>query len=124
MSMSNAPPSASPRRQLWDVVTALLLWSLCFSLLYAGLSLGCESGWHTVPLFGSNALTLTLAATWMLHLLLIGGWMAHLWRGREHPARHIALSCAAIAWFATLWIGWPVIALPPCAGPEATGFMP
>lgn len=101
----------------------LLLWSSCFVALYALLSLGCEAGW-------GDLLRPALLATWALHLVVLAALLAWQWRGRPaHAAgegsprvpsalRGVGLAVTAAALLATVWIGWPVLALPPCAGAE------
>jgi hypothetical protein len=103
----------------------LILWSSAFVLLYAALGVGCALGWQLIPLAGSNVLTIVLAAIWLVHLALLGAfqWYAHgLWRRASGPdegaAKFLAGSAcliAAIGIFATVFIGFAVLLLPPCA---------
>lgn len=122
---ARAGAQGSPRRWLWRLCAALLLWGAGFVALYGGLSLGCAAGWQLRPLLGSNWLTLALAALWLLQLAALAGLWAALHRqampagADPHPLRKIALVCAATAFAATLWIGWPVLVLPACAGWQA-----
>lgn len=99
-----------------------LLWSSCFVVLYALLSLGCEAGW-------GGWLRPVLAAAWALHLLAIAAVLALQWKMRAAagdgeplaPPRSLqgpALALTTAALLATAWIGWPVLALPACAGSE------
>ena len=96
-----------------------LLWSSCFVALYALLSLGCEAGW-------GNWLRPVLLAAWVVHLAAIAGLLAWQWAARDGSSalaappslRMPALALTAAALLATAWIGWPVLALPACAGGE------
>lgn len=112
---------------LWLAVASggLIIWSSAFVFLYAGLGLGCALGWQRVPLLGSNALTVMLAGLWLLHLALLGAfqWFAHgLWDRATGPdegaAKFLAASTCLIAGvgiLSTLFIGFAVLMLPPCA---------
>jgi hypothetical protein len=106
-----------PARWLFGATSGLLLWASSFVVSYAGLSLGCEAGWHARTFAGANLLTLALALAWAAHLLAL----AALWKWlRRWPTdgmqRWMARVLTAVALAATVWTGWPVLALPPCAG--------
>ncbi len=99
-----------------------VLWSSCFVVLYALLSLGCEAG-------GGAWLRVVLGVAWLLHLAALGALLAWQWARRPGAGRpplpglppslhRVALAASAAALLGTVWIGWPVLALPPCAGPE------
>lgn len=102
-----------------------VLWSSCFVVLYALLSLGCEAG-------GGAWLRPALVAAWGLHLGLLALLLALQWAWRPRrsgdapaarfappPALHrVALSATVVALIATVWIGWPVLAVPACEGSE------
>lgn len=112
----------SAARWLVGATAALLVWASSFAVLYGGLALGCEAGWHTGTLAGINRLTLALALVWLAHLLALAG-LWH-WFGRWPPAGlqpWLARVLTAVALVATVWTGWPVLALPPCAGQELAG---
>lgn len=103
----------TPRQWLFACTAGLLLWASSFVVLYAGLALGCEASWHTRRLAGANLLTLALALAWLAHLLALA--VLWWWLRRRTPHRlGQALTLVAVA--ATLWTGWPALALPPCAG--------
>lgn len=112
----------TPARWLLGATAGLLVWASSFVLLYAALSLGCEAGWHTRRLAGANLLTGVLALVWLAHLLAL----AALWRwfGRW-PAvglqPRLARMLTGAAFAATVWTGWPLLVLPPCAGQEQAG---
>jgi len=121
--MSTARPSGavpavpSALQWLFGVSGALLLWASCFVWLYAGLSLGCEAGWHALPAPGGNRLTLALAVAWVAHLLALAAWLG--WWMRRSGGGLLPMLARTLSWTAlaaTLWIGWPVLTLPPCAG--------
>ena len=121
----DAAHDTSPRRWLLGATAGLLLWSLCFVVLYGGLSLGCAAGWQSREWLGTNALTLALGMAWLVHLALLALLLA--WFVRQPlapPVRALAITLTGIAIVATLWIGWPLLALPPCAGPEWTEVSP
>ncbi len=112
------PPLHSARQWLLGISGAWLLWASCFVWLYAGLSLGCEAGWHTLPAPGGNRLTLALAIAWVAHLLALGALLVW-WTLRRPGAGLLPVLARTLSWIAlaaTLWIGWPVLTLPPCAG--------
>ncbi|MGV3492498.1 MAG: hypothetical protein ACO1OY_01405 [Ramlibacter sp.] len=109
--------TASPAHWLVGTTGGLLVWASSFAVLYACLSLGCDAGWHARTWAGANLLTLALALAWLVHLLAL----AALWRwfGRWPAAgtlRRLARTLTAGALLATAWTGWPLLALPPCAG--------
>nr|WP_145546157.1 hypothetical protein [Variovorax boronicumulans] len=107
--------AATPHRWLWGSTAALLVWASCFVVLYAGLTLGCEAGWHARRLGGVNLLTGALAMAWSAHLLALAAlwwWFGH-W---AEPLRRLARVLTVVAATATVWTGWPLLALPPCAG--------
>ncbi len=122
--MTRSPAIASP---VWLAVASggLIIWASSFVFLYAGLSIGCALGWHHVTLLGANALTVLLAALWLVHLVLQGcfQWYAlGLWKRATGPnegvARFIAgITCliAATGLASTVFIGAAVLVLPPCA---------
>lgn len=108
-------PTSRPIHWLLGCTAGLLLWASSFVVLYAGLTLGCEAGWHAGRLAGLNLLTGALALAWLVHLLAL----AALWRwfgGWAEPLRRLARVLTAVAVAATVWTGWPLLALPPCAG--------
>ena len=111
----------------------LLVWSAAFVALYGGLSVGCAVGAGGGTLWEADRLAIVLAAVWIAHLLLVvlpgavgrrrwvesrsasgssSGAADHnratgfLWR-----LMRMLLLVAAVA---TLWIGLPILVLPPC----------
>lgn len=120
MRGTSQPTTATPRRWLAYLTAGLWLWCSCFVVLYGGLSLGCEARWHQQSLFGASRLGVALALAWALHLVLLAALLVHVlrWRGRPAWLRGLGSTLTGIAVVATLWTGWPVLALPPCDGPE------
>lgn len=115
--MNVAQHADTPLHWLLGTTGSLLVWASSFVVLYAGLALGCEAGWHARTWAGANLLTLALALAWLAHLVVLGA----LWRrfGRWPRAgrlRWLARVLTATALAATVWTGWPLLALPPCAG--------
>lgn len=104
------------------LIAGYLVWSLCFVVLYSLLSVGCEAGWHHSSLLGINLLSWLLLLAWLLHVAA-AGWL--VWRVRNSdPAqldrtgrfmRRTTLLLHATAFIGTIWIGFPVLGLPPCA---------
>lgn len=107
----------TPGRWLLGTTGSLLVWASSFVVLYAGLALGCEAGWQARTVAGASLLTLALALAWLAHLLALGAlwWWFGRWP-RAGRLRGLARVLTAIALAATVWTGWPVLALPPCAG--------
>lgn len=108
-------PASSPTRWLLGTTAGLWVWASSFVVLYAGLTLGCDAGWHARRLAGLNLLTGALAVAWLVHLLALAAlwWWFGQWTG---ALRHLARVLTAVAAAATFWTGWPLLALPPCAG--------
>lgn len=112
---------------LWLAVASggLIVTSSAFVFLYAAIGIGCMVGWHLIDLAGTNLLTAVLVVIWVVHLAALGGlqWFAvRLWPRATGPdegaARFLAaMTCllAATGILATIFIGFPVLVLPPCA---------
>ena len=112
---------------LWLAVASggLIIWSSAFVFLYAGLGAGCALGWQHIPLLGTNLLTMLLTGFWLVHLAALAAfqWYAYgLWERATGPdvaaAKFLAGSTcliAAIGTFSTVFIGFAVLLLPPCA---------
>ncbi|WP_198411302.1 hypothetical protein [Marinimicrobium alkaliphilum] len=115
-------------RRLWQpthpvhTTLGLLLWALWFVVLYGGLSIVCAVA---PPAAASGALTglngglLLLTAT-VLALLAIMTWRC--WRAGKAQApgsserfmARLGAGAHGVSALATLWIGLPVVVLPPC----------
>lgn len=108
-------------RALVTLIAGFLVWSSCFVALYGLLSLGCRlpAGLRAGP-FGLDLVTPALVAVWLLHLaavvMLIRGTRRRRPDG-EHGAfvRRLSLFLHLSAFAATLWIGFPLLLLPPCS---------
>lgn len=113
------PHLSAPLRWLLGSCAGLLVWASSFVVLYAGLSLGCEAGWHARTLAGANLLRLTLGIAWTGHLLALGAlwWWFTRWP-REGPLRGLARALTVAALAAMVWTGWTLTVLPPCAGQQ------
>ena len=107
------------------MIAGYLVWSSCFVLLYALLSVGCELRLQLQPVAGGvNALSLVLGLVWALHLLALAWLIQDAWRAGRDAAREahagrflrrvtVMLHLTALA--ATLWVGFPLLVLPPCS---------
>lgn len=108
-------------RALLTLIAGYLVWSSCFVLLYALLSVGCELQLQLRPgPLGTNALSLLLAAAWLLHLGALAWLIRAALRPRPDGAapvflRHLTLLLHVTALAATLWVGFPLLVLPPCS---------
>ncbi|MFN4087604.1 MAG: hypothetical protein ACK4QW_00990 [Alphaproteobacteria bacterium] len=99
----------------------LIVWSSCFLLLYVVLSLGCEAGMGEDTVWSRDVLALVLTVLWGLHLVVLGVavWLLRGARARpmdENARFLLRLTCLLMLVGAagTIWIGAPVLALPPC----------
>jgi hypothetical protein len=107
-------------------VGGLIVWSSAFVFLYAVLSLGCVYGWHRPELAGISLLTGLLALVWLAHiaaLVWLQWYGLSRWRqiraeGKDGPALYLAALTAlvaAVSLVGTVYLGTPVVILPPCA---------
>ena len=110
----------SPRHPA-QIVLGLSIWALCFVLLYGALSVACVVAPPDVTAgifnwLNASLLLLTLATTALLLWLAWRCWASAraLSDTREHFVPRIAAACHLAAAGATLMLGLPVIALPPC----------
>jgi len=89
------------------------VWALCFTALYAVLSVGCAWGWQEASLGGIGALRLGLIAIWLAHVVLLAWLFAVLRRQPAESAsapaaiflRRAGLATTAAAFCAILWLG-------------------
>jgi hypothetical protein len=115
------------RSALWLLTASggLILFSSAFVLLYAAIGVGCELGWDTRPLGGTNLLTALLGLVWVAHIVALGAlqwYAAGLWRRADGPEKATArllaaMTCllAAAGLVSTVFVGFPILVLPPCA---------
>ncbi|WP_366555072.1 hypothetical protein [Aquibaculum sediminis] len=108
-------------RALLGLIAGYLIWASCFVSLYTVLSLGCALA-PNLPAgpFGLNVITLVLALVWLLHLAGFALLIQRTHSGHpedEHAGfmRRVSLILHFSALAATLWVGLPVLFLPPCA---------
>ncbi len=113
---------ARPLRTIALTAVGLIIWSICFVVLYAALSLGCAAGLHEWSLFGVRALNVILGCLWLVHFGLLGSAFLVLWRTQRQAQAAserflVRLTCMLIVVgsAATLWVGFPVLLLPACA---------
>lgn len=123
-------PRAAPR--LVGVVSGMIVWAVWFVAVYALTGVGCRAGWNQTGWAGTNLLTLTLVASAIIALALIG-WCARrghaMWRQARDGAgargqdaaqrqRFIGMATAVLAGIAaigTLLTAIPMLMLDPCA---------
>jgi len=111
-----------PLRTITLTTAGLIIWSICFVVLYAALSLGCSVGLHDWNLLGGRGLNVILGGLWLVHFGLLASAFFVLSRTRRQAQTAserflVRLTCMLIVVgvAATLWVGFPVLLLPPCA---------
>jgi len=118
-------------RSLMGVISGMIVWAVWFAAIYALQGLGCEAGWHQRAVPGGNLLSLSMLASAVLALALIGGcaWRGYAgWRaeppagagGVEAPQRLrfmglVMFVLAVLAAVGTLLVALPILMLDPCA---------
>lgn len=109
------------RLPLLLVAAGFVIWASAFTLLYAGLSVGCMAGWQSEVIAGVTLLRAVLLAIWSAHLAALGALLIYCVRlGRRSANRTfgflrraaIGSTMAAIA--ATVWTGAVIPAATPC----------
>ena len=115
-------------RTLSGSVSSLVVWAAHFGIVYSLVGVGCDQGWHRMPLAGTNGLTLLLIVLTLPALGLIawigwGGWRSHRQAGRHGDGEDklrwrflglITLALAVLAFVATIMTAVPIMMLPPC----------
>ncbi|HEX2256585.1 MAG TPA: hypothetical protein VHG92_07775 [Afifellaceae bacterium] len=107
-------------------VGGLIVWASAFVVLYSVDSLGCVYGWHQPELAGINLLTMLLAAIWLIHIVALvwlqwsglARWRRIRGDGENGPALYLAALAAliaAVSLVGTVYLGAPILILPPCA---------
>lgn len=113
--------------RLLGAISGMVVWAAYFLVVYVAQAIGCDLGWGRVPVAGTNALTVTLAAVTLLSLALIA-WTAWIgWTGvraarrteseADYRRRFLALTMLAVsvlAFIATAMVGLPILMLHPC----------
>jgi len=106
-----------------QLALGLIVWATWFVALYGGLSVGCTVAPPAVELGSLNWLNLLLGAFTVMVVVWLFRQMVLCWRSAGpkaaglSPRRFIATVSAglyAVAVASTLFIGLPVIGLPPC----------
>lgn len=109
-----------------QLVLGFTVWSAWFVTAYGGLSLGCSAA-PPPPQAGAHTWINGLLAVWTLATAAGLSWCAWAcWRARapqtapqpQVTGRFIAPTAAALhaaAALATLFVGLPLVAMPPCA---------
>jgi len=103
------------------LVLGLIIWAIWFVALYGGLSVGCALAPPAVELGPFNWLNLLLGAL----TVIVGVWllrqMVVCWQeaapestGRQRFIATVSAGVYAVAAVSTLFIGLPLIGLPPC----------
>jgi hypothetical protein len=117
-------------RSLVGVISGMIVWAVWFAAVYALQGVGCEVGWHHHAVPGGNALSVSMLASAVLALVLIGGcarrgysgWRADTAAsGGVEAAQRLrfmglvmfVLSLLAVA--GTLLVALPILMLDPCA---------
>jgi hypothetical protein len=108
-------------RILLFIAAGQIVWSVCFVVLYGGLSLGCAAGTEQVRMLGTNLLTLLLTLLWLAHVAIVA-WLLRLSWQRWHAASdrpgtfhyRTATLANVVALAATFWIGFPIAITTPC----------
>lgn len=118
------PPARHTGPGLLRALAGLIVWAVFFVVIYALLSVGCAIGADAVTARVSlrDPLTLTLLAAFGLHLLVLAamlGASARAWRAhRRSPdgafVRRLTVLLDTVGLFGVLWVGFPVLLLPPC----------
>ncbi|MDX1655597.1 MAG: hypothetical protein R3310_10355 [Candidatus Competibacteraceae bacterium] len=113
--------------RLTGMVSGLIVWALYFVVVYSLTGVGCQGGWPSVPVLGTNLLVVTLVGVTVLALtfsLLLGlrGWRG--WRGAASPEEPlderrrfmglVMLVVSLLAGVAILFTSIPIFMLPPC----------
>lgn len=96
----------------------LIIWSLWFVTIYTSLSVACALAPPAAELgprtwINGVLLILTCAVALLLSLLFVRNWRAPV-SGHQRFIARVAAGIYAAAALATLGVGLPVIALPPC----------
>ncbi|MBU4611326.1 hypothetical protein IMZ29_12530 [Achromobacter sp. GG226] len=101
----------------------VIVWSVCFVVLYGGMSLACTQGWFDVTLAGLHGINWMLVVLWVAHLVLLAlmTWVSlgHLrMTPREDASTRFGwrttfvLNVVGLA--GTVWIGFPILMTVPC----------
>lgn len=123
--------AGSSYQRLTGAVSGPIVWAVWFVVVYALTGIGCDAAWNERAVPGGNLLSLTMLASTVLALALIG-WCARRgyvgWRrGREETAAGleaqqrlrflglVMLVLAVLAAIGTVLVALPILMLDPCA---------
>lgn len=118
-------------RRLLGMVSGMIVWAVWFILVYALTGVGCRAGWNRWLLPGGNLLGLSMLASTLSALALIGwcAWRGHAaWRSSRiagaadggEPAQRrrfmglAMLLLSGLAGIGTLLVAVPMLMLDPC----------
>lgn len=114
---------------LLHAVAGLGVWSLCFVVLYGGLTVGCWSPYAQHTLGPFNGVSVALVLAWGAHAALLGVMLVRAWRrargtaamkGPGLPAAEPAWSGDGdrfVRWLTVVLHGMSLVALVPLAAP-------
>lgn len=102
-----------------QLAMGLIIWSLWFVLIYAGLSVACSFTPPAAELQVTSWINALLLAVTILTTTLLGHCAYRCWRVPEAPGNRqfvarVATGVYLVASGATLAIGLPISVLPPC----------
>ena len=100
----------------------LIVWASAFVFLYALQAIGCAVGWNHGSLGGFNQLTVILMFAWIAHIVPLLVLVPQQFRsakaggggGQESFLLWLAFLMTLVGLVATLWVGFPLMILPPC----------
>lgn len=96
------------------MVSALVLWAVAFSVLYALHGLSCSLGWTNVVAFGLTQAKALLLAVWVFLIGTQGLLLLWLLRQRETQMERIGIAIGWIGLGATIITGVPILAISTC----------
>ncbi len=106
-----------------QLALGLIVWSIWFIALYGGLSVGCAISPPAPELGSFNWLNLLLGVftavvlAWLLRQMVLC-WRQTKTKDTDGPRRRfiagVSASAYAVAAISTIFIGLPVMGLPPC----------
>lgn len=101
----------------------VIVWSVCFVVLYGGMSLACTLGWLDFRFAGLHGINWMLAVLWIAHLVLLAlmTWVSlgHLrMTSPDDRAQRFGWRTTfvlnVVGFAGTVWIGFPVLMMVPC----------
>jgi hypothetical protein len=100
----------------------LIIWASAFVFLYAIQAIGCAVGWNRGALGGFNQLTVILMFVWIAHIVPLLVLVPQQFRSAKSGGQGaqagfllwLAFLMTLVGLVATLWVGFPLMVLPPC----------